>query len=229
MATTSQFKLDDYVYTETMKTYMYISNKEDGSRPYFSTNVLRLSATRLPKELVFPVAQQDEPELHQFVSSLENDVISELQELSSSHMMALKEKCPGFYGDVQDRVNRRVSAPLLKPFYRESKDEPGKKIAFLKAIPDVDMYYWNGDVITDANLLGAGDYQFVIKYALLYFGAHPSNGAICSLQGRIISLRFNPIEHSCTFLWDFESNLPAKRQAICKSNSDDDTDSLDRK
>lgn len=183
--------------------------KLDGKEPQFSTDTIYIANSSTPKKLSFPVRKEDNTLVYEIINSLENQLDASLRKLTPKH--ALNRDAPNTYATLLKYRKENPNTSFLRPNYQNN--DSGEVTAWFKGSDKTEIYTWDGTPIASADQLGTGDYQFIIKTSLVYFGAHTSCGAIANLQARIVGLRYRPaVKVIHNFAWDFNSDEPAAQK-----------------
>lgn len=186
------------------RTYLNIKIK-NGDEPYYATQTVHINTPNLVKKLIFPINNIEEPHLFNFVTGLEKSVDHALRNLKNPD---LEKQVPKLMLQLKNKCVDKDSI-ILRPNYSETNPV---YTCFFKGNPNaISMYTWEGKPIDDPKELGAGEYQFIVRANLLYFGPHTSCNAIANLQVRISSLRYRPIElkKEVPLQWDFNTDKSA--------------------
>lgn len=194
--------------------HTYLKLKYKGSafselnEPYFSTETIRINSPNIVKKLVFPINNVEEPHLFKFVRNIEKSVDGALRNMKNAD---LEKQIPKVMNLLKEKV-QNPSSTILRPNYSEMNSV---YTCFFKGnANNTSLYTWDGVPIESPDELGVGDYQFIVRCNLVYFGPHLSCNAVANVQARVVAVRYRPTENSaassvCPFTWNFSSNKTA--------------------
>ena len=201
----SGFEFCDEVHLFNGKPFGKV--KVGGKEPLLSTKSIYIGNSSTPKKLSFPISSENDAALFEVIQCLENNTDAALRKITPKH--TLNKEAPVTFATVKRYIKDKPNCFTLRPNY--TKNETNNEVTgWFKGSDKTELYTWDGTPINSADELGSGEYQFIIKASLVYFGPHNSCGAIANLQARIVALRYNPLVRTqYSNAWDFDTNTPA--------------------
>ena len=206
--------------------YKSLKFEASGKEPFIITETIVMRKPSL-KQNCFFIQRSCSESLYQEVQALE---------------MAAHELIKGLSKEEQDTLPRGIKKKLeLKPLDTEQREiiRPNYNqydTLFLKFNEfSLEMYTWEGERIKDISQLGHGEYQFIIRANLLYFGPHGERDAIANLQLRVAKLRYRrAVEDAPTHgsgpMFDFnQDEQPGEKVSKKRKEPNDDEAATVRK
>jgi hypothetical protein len=153
------------------------------------------------KSISFPISEDMSPELYAKVTTLEAMALDGIKHMEKSYYTGLPPLC-------QEMIVKHGEdlMQVLRPNYKTSPY--GEQTIWLKGnLATMKVLDANNQFI-DISKLGPGQYRFIIRANLMYFGPHKDDNQVCSIQLRISELQYTPREVDVKWP-SFLSNPPA--------------------
>ena len=185
--------------------YKSLKFEATGKEPYIPTETLSLGKPSI-KQKCFYITRDHSEALYQGIKALEEAATELIKGFSKDELVSLPDT-------VKQKLTKKpldTDWEIIRPNYNENN------IMYLKFNePTLEMYTWEGERIKDVCQLEGGDYQFIIRANLLYFGNHGARDAIANLQLRVVKLRYRKTDKkqdTINLMFDFTSEHGAQEQ-----------------
>ena len=179
-----------YYFKDAYFTPIKMAN---GEVPFISTDTMEFDMVNFSgvnkDRIMFSIKQSEYPQLYERVAYLENAIELYIQNMSDEQYNALPPICK-FHFDMTQNI---VDANRVRPNYWKHKTDDDSVMYLKGNVQNIRFYDWSGAKISP-DMLGQGQYQFVIRANLVYFGKHMDDTCIANLQLRISQIRYKPLQ-----------------------------------